>query len=318
MNKNFKEILRKQHYALVGNHSAIQVCRWAKKSLIDDGECYKEKFYGIKSHLCCQCSPAVVWCQNKCLHCWRAIEYTLGEKIILELDDPKDIIDKLIEAQRKMLSGFKGNNKINMKKFKDAQNPKHFAISLSGEPTIYSKIGELIKELRKRKLTSFLVTNGLMPNRLMELGKKKQLPTQLYISLNYPNEKIFREITRNKSKQAWKNFNKTLELLPKLRTRKVLRMTLVKDLNMSNTDDYAKLILKASPDFVEVKGFMSVGFARKRLDYERMPNEKEVKEFAKKLSEKLPGYEVLAEKKESRVVLIGKDKCKMKIKPSEI
>ncbi|MFH1307897.1 MAG: 4-demethylwyosine synthase TYW1 [archaeon] len=314
----YKDILKSQHYALIGNHSALQVCRWTKKSLIDEGECYKEKFYGIKSHQCCQCSPAVMWCQNKCLHCWRAIEYTLGDKITLELDDPKKIIEELIRAQRKMISGFKGNKKINMKKFREAQTPKNFAISLSGEPTIYSKLGKFIGELRKRKLTSFLVTNGLLPEKLKLLQKNKQLPTQIYISLNYPNEKIFRKLTRNKIKSAWMKFNETLELLPKLKTRKVLRMTLVRKLNMENEKDYAKLILKASPDFVEVKGFMSVGFSRKRLGYERMPTHKEIKDFAEKLVNLLPKYKILDEKIESRVVLIGKDKRKMKIKKNEI
>src|SRR4030042_6523564 len=128
-----KKILKKQHYAIVGKHSAVQVCRWTKKSIIDEGVCYKEKFYGIKSHLCCQMSPAVMWCQNRCLHCWRAIELTVGNKL-KEIDNPKKIIDKCIEAQKKMLIGFGGNKKINLKKLKEAMEPMQFAISLSGEP----------------------------------------------------------------------------------------------------------------------------------------------------------------------------------------
>jgi len=42
-----------------------------------------------------------------------------------------------------------------MKKWKEAQEPIQFAISLSGEPTLYSKIGELIEELRRRKKQVF-------------------------------------------------------------------------------------------------------------------------------------------------------------------
>ena len=101
-----KKVLKKQHYEIVGRHSAVQTCRWTKKSIRDEGVCYKEKFYGIDSHRCCQMTPAVMWCPNKCLHCWRAIELTLGDKLNEE-DSPKDIIDGCIKAQRKLLQGFK-------------------------------------------------------------------------------------------------------------------------------------------------------------------------------------------------------------------
>ncbi len=128
-----KSILKRQHYGIAGKNSAVQVCRWTKKSLLNEGYCYKQKFYGINSHRCCQLSPSVVWCQNKCLHCWRAIEYTLGDKLKKsEVDNPSEIIKLCIEEQRKLLSGFKGNKNVDKKKFEEAQEPKHFAISLAG------------------------------------------------------------------------------------------------------------------------------------------------------------------------------------------
>jgi len=311
--KKIKKILEKQHYS-VCNHSAVQVCRWTKKSLTGKGSCYKEKFYGIKSHGCCQMSPMIT-CQNKCLHCWRPIE--LKVKLKKKFDDPKTIIENCIKSQRKLLSGFGGNKKIDLKKYSEAQAPSQFAISLIGEPTLYPYLGELIKELRKRKITSFLVTNGLKPEALKALGGNT--PTQLYVSLLYPNEKLFRKITQNKKKDSWKQFNKTLRLLPKLKTRTVIRMTLVRDLNMEDEmlEEYAELINLANPDFVEVKGFMSVGFSRKRLAYDRMPMHEEIIAFSKKLA-KLTKLELLDDKMESRVVLLGKNKKKMKITEKEI
>ncbi|MEN7982716.1 MAG: radical SAM protein, partial [Nanoarchaeota archaeon] len=189
--ENVKKILKKQHYEIVEKHSAVQICRWTKHSLRDEGVCYKEKFYGIKSHLCCQMTPAVMWCPNSCVHCWRAIELNLGTEIKKE-DFPKEIIDGCIEAQKKLLQGFNVDvnskkeqlSKANQEKYKEAQEPMQFAISLSGEPTIYSKIGELIEELTQRGKTSFLVTNGLYPEKIRELEAKNQLPTQLYVSVN--------------------------------------------------------------------------------------------------------------------------------------
>ena len=292
--ENIKKTLKKQHYRIVGKneHSAVQICRWTKKSLRDEGVCYKEKFYGIKSHRCCQMTPSVVFCDNKCLHCWRAIELTLGNEIKGQIDSPSEIIDECIKAQKQLLQGFnidrnskkKQLSKANMKKYKEAQEPMQFAISLSGEPTIYPKIGELIEELRKRKKTSFLVTNGLHPEKLKELVKKKQFPTQLYISVNSSNEKDYDNFHNSSMENAWKKLNESLRLISKLKgkTRTIFRINLIRGLNMSkkNIREFAKLISKTNPLFVELKGFMSVGYARQRLGYDRMPDDKEMKEFS--------------------------------------
>jgi tRNA wybutosine-synthesizing protein 1 len=328
LNKEIKKKLKKQHYEIVSNHSAVQICRWTKKSLRDEGVCYKEKFYGIKSHLCCQMTPAVMWCDNKCLHCWRAIELTLGDEIKDELNSPKEIVDGCIKAQRKLLQGFKIDknskkkqlSRANMKKYKEAQEPMQFAISLSGEPTIYKDIGGLIEELRKRGKTSFLVTNGLHPEKLRELRDKKQLPTQLYISVNSSNEKKYVKFHRSSKKDAWKRLNESLSLMKYLPCRNVFRINLIKDFNMSNDDvnSFARLIAKSKPLFVELKGFMSVGYARERLGYEKMPWHEDVKEFAEKLSKKLKNlgytYRILDEHEFSRAVVLGKNKDTLKIK----
>lgn len=300
--KKLQALLKKQHYALVGNHSAVQICSWTKKSLLNQDYCYKQKFYGIKSHRCCQMTPSVAWCQHRCLFCWRAIEHTLGDKIKGKIDPPKEIIDECIKAQKKQLIGFQGNKKVNWKKLQEAFEPRHFAISLAGEPTIYPKISELIRELKKRKITSFLVTNGMLP----EVLAKIEPPTQLYVSLDAPNEQIYKKIDRPVT-GSWKKLMKTLRLLPRLgkKTRTVLRLTLVRGINMTDAEGYAKLIKIAQPKFVEVKAYMCVGFSRKRLKYTDMPLHSEVKAFAKEIS-KHSEYKLVDEKKNSRVVLLMK------------
>jgi tRNA wybutosine-synthesizing protein 1 len=55
------------------------------------------------------------------------------------------------------------------------------------------------------------------------------------------------------------------------KTRTIFRMNLVRELNMEqeNLEEYALLIKKSKPLFIEVKGFMSVGFARERLGYKK-------------------------------------------------
>jgi len=300
-----KRLLEKQHYRFIGNHSAIKICTWTKKSLLDQDFCYKQKFYGIKSHLCCQISTTIGLCQNRCIFCWRPTEYTIGISITNE-DDPKKLIQAAIKAQQKQISGLKGNKNINLKKFEQAQNPKHFAISLAGEPLIYKKLNQLIKELHKQGKTTFVVSNGLMPERLKNLEQ----PTQLYISIDAPNKELFNKIDKPTIKNAWQKLNKSLTILKKLKskTRTVLRITLIKNMNMVEPENYAKLIKKANPMFVEIKAYMFVGASRQRLEIKNMPRHHEVKEFAKQILKYLKEHKLVDGKKESRVVLLAKDK----------
>jgi len=316
--KEIRKILEKQHYSIVGKHSAVQICRWTKKSLRDEGVCYKEKFYGIESHRCCQMTPSVVWCQNQCLHCWRAVEHTIGTEIKTE-NSPKEIIEGCIKTQKELLIGFKKGKKknlsrANMKKYEEAQEPMQFAISLSGEPMIYDKIGELIEELSQRGKTSFLVTNGLYPEKIKELRDKNQLPTQLYVSVNVARKKDYQKFHRSSEKNAWEKLNQTLELFPSLSCRTVFRINLIKGFNMNNNcvKEFSEMVKKTKPLFIELKGFMSVGFARQRLGYEKMPWHTEVKDFAEKLA-KTAGLKILDEDKKSCVVLVGKNKRDRKI-----
>ena len=222
MSKARKRV-RKETYEPVGNHSAVQLCNWTKKSLKDEGVCFKEKFYGIKSHKCCQMTCSI-FCNNRCIHCWRDIS-NAQNSMIGKPDDPKKIIDCAIEAQRKLLTGFKIDpnskrkqlSKANQEKLKEAQNPNQFAISLTGEPTLYPHLGELISELRKRKFTSFLVTNGLQPKVIQKLIDKNNLPTRLYISVNTSNEKEYDKFHRSLKKDAWKKLMETLKIISKIK-----------------------------------------------------------------------------------------------------
>ncbi len=218
------------------------------------------------------------------------------------VDAPERIVEGSIKAQEKILSGYKGNVKINWHKFTEALTPKHVAISLTGEPTLYEPIGELIRNFHKRNFTTFLVSNGTLPHRLANLSEE---PTQLYISVCAPNEQIYKQVCRPQLMDAWSKLNKSLELLSSFKCPTVTRMTLVKNLNMSNFDEYARLIAKANPTFIEAKAYMHIGFSNLRLSFDSMPQHFEVKDFAKNLAEKT-GYNIIDEAVDSRVVLLSK------------
>lgn len=304
--KSMKKMLEKQQYRFVGDHSALKICEWAKKSLRDEGYCYKQKFYGIKSHMCCQMTPSIGFCQNRCIICWRPIEHTIANTMPKsKLDDPDEIIKRCFEEQKKILIGFKGNKKCNLKKLEEAMNPNQFAISLSGEPTLYPRLNELIKKLKNKDCTVFVVSNGLCPKALENI----EPPSQLYVSLDAPNEDLFKKIDQPQIKGAFKKLIRSLEALKKLKrkTRTTIRVTLIKDKNMINPEEYASLIKIADPHYVEVKAYMLVGASRNRLKLKNMPRHHEVKEFALQIA-KHSGLKVLDEKEESRVVLLGKKK----------
>ena len=73
-----------------------------------------------------------------------------------------------------------------------------------------------------------------------------------------------------------------------------------------NISEYSKLIKKADPMFIEPKGYVFVGYSRKRMNLSNMPSHKKVKEFGLKLAEDL-GYNFSMEKADSRVVLLTKN-----------
>lgn len=297
VNEAYKKLLEKQQYELIGEHSAVKICTWTKKSIRGEGVCYKEKFYGIKSHRCCQLSVTVNYCDMDCVYCWREHYNEPFDKI----DNPEELVDKAIKAQQKLLSGFGGLEKASKQKLKEAQNPNQFAISLTGETLYYPLLNELIAELKKRKYSSFVVTNGMLPDVL----EKIEPPTQLYISLDSPNKELQKRICKPLHKNSWERLLKSLEVLKKLKdkTRTCLRITMINGLNDFDPRGYAELIKMAEPHFVEVKAYMFLGASQLKLKIENMPRHDEVKEFAQQLAE-YSGYNIKDEQEESRVVLL--------------
>ncbi|NIQ04353.1 MAG: 4-demethylwyosine synthase TYW1, partial [Candidatus Korarchaeota archaeon] len=178
----------------------------------------------------------------------------------------------------------------------------HLATSLTGEPLMYPYIGELMEIAKHRDMTTFIVSNGTFPERIERMGT---LPTQFYLTLAGPDYRTWAQATNplwNPRKQ-WEQLNESLELLPTLNTRTVVRITAIKNMNMRSPSKYARLIEKAEPNFISVKGYSHIGGARKRLNEENQPNMKQVEHFAGELSNET-GWKIEEKVERGRAVLL--------------
>ncbi|MEM2760779.1 MAG: 4-demethylwyosine synthase TYW1 [Nitrososphaerales archaeon] len=300
--------LKKARYG-VSNHSTVELCHWTKKSFVSEGECYKKKFYGIDTHRCMEFSPAGMLCQNRCVYCWRPMEfYDYMEMPSDAVDDPETIVKNLMEERYRLMNGYFGNAKADKMKLKEAMMPSHYAISLSGEPTMYPLLPELIKYLKSLQNTKsiFLVTNGQEPEMLHRLQEEDALPTQLYLSTNAPNKRLFYMINKPRHRDAWERWWNSLQFLSTINTRTVVRLTLIRSLN-GNIDlvpAFADVIKHGNPHFVEVKSYMHVGHSNQRLEESDMMEMHEIREYADSLAKSMRSYMFMDESVESRVVVL--------------
>ena len=305
-----KRIMERQGYRFVGRHSVVKICHYTKNSINGKHSCYKNKFYGIQSHKCAQMSPQT-FCSNTCDFCWRDIATSDSIKMNNGIYDPYSIINNTIDEQIRLLNGYGGNPNVDANKYAESKKIKHFAISAIGEPTLYPKLGLLIRMLHERKITSFLVTNGQFPEAIEKLIKDNNLPTQIYVSLDAPTREIYLNIDHPITTDYWERFLRTLEIICTIRnkTRTVLRITAVRNLNMCNEEDYAELIKKANPMFLEIKGYSWIGESRNKLNKDNIPNFIEIKEFSLRIANILR-WKIVDEVEESRVCLLMQNDSK--------
>jgi tRNA wybutosine-synthesizing protein 1 len=217
----------------------------------------------------------------------------------VEWTKPGEIVDGCIDEQMRLISGYKGASSTDIRKFEEAKNPKHVAISLIGEPTLYPSLPELVSEFHARGMTTFLVTNGTRPDVI-----ERTNPSQLYVSLNAPDEETYKKVC-NPMSNYWEKIKESLELLH-YKDRTSIRITLIDGLNMKSPERYAKLAEIAEPDFIEIKAYMHLGSSRSRLSREAMPSHSRVKLFAENFAPCI-GYEIADEVEISRVVVLSKD-----------
>ena len=287
--------LRKQGYQFFSKTSsaALKPCMWCKRALAGGDMCYKHQFYGIDSHRCVQLTPTLR-CNQRCLFCWRSFEHEVPE----EVECPPDLIlEGIHKFQKKALAGYNAvlDNTVTDEKWKEALDPKHVAISLSGEPTLYSRLPALIDLLNEKGYTTFLVSNGTNPEML-----DRCRPFQKYVSLDAPDEATYRAVCRP-AENYWDRVCESLSRLGSCRS--AVRITLVEGLNDFSPEKYAAILQDSGARFVEVKGYMYLGYSRNRLKRENMPEHVAVRSFAERIAA-VCDYTIKDENRLSRVVVL--------------
>jgi tRNA wybutosine-synthesizing protein 1 len=300
--------LKKAKYG-VADHSTVGLCHWTKKSFKHEGSCYKHKFYGISTHRCMEFSPAGMYCENRCVYCWRPMEFYDSMQMEPEqVAEPEQILTKLMAERKKLINGFYGDSRNDKQRLDESLLPAHYAISLSGEPTMYPKLPELIKYLKTLEATKsiFLVTNGQEPDMIQRLQDEDALPTQLYLSTNAADYESFMRINKPRYDDSWERWNKTLDMLKSLDTRTVLRITLIRDYNdhKESIPAFAKMFREASPHFIEIKSYMHIGRSTNRLEHENMLEMQEIRKFSQEIAKQSEMFSVMDESIVSRISIL--------------
>lgn len=293
----------------VADHSTVDLCHWTKRSFGGEGDCYKHKFYGILTHRCMEFSPAGMYCENRCVYCWRPMEfYDSMEMDPGRVAGPEQVVEGLMAERRRLIMGHYGDPSKDRRKLDESLLPTHYAISLSGEPTMYPRLPELIRHLRGLEATKsiFLVTNGQEPDMVRRLRDEDALPTQLYLSANAADPGSFARINRPRYGDSWRRWNETLGMLRGLGTRTVVRITLIRGYNTGAgmAPAFAAMLREASPNFVEVKSYMHVGRSANRLERGDMLGMGEVRRFAGEVAGRSGIFSVMDESEVSRIVVL--------------
>ncbi len=247
-----------------------------------------------------------------------SIRRDLADEASSSPDSSRDLVERLVASRKDIID-------VHL----EAAAPKHVAISYDGEPTMYRRIGELISEFRKRRISTFVVTNGTFPERIRELNETDNLPTQLYVTLAAPDKKSYMRVCSSVkpffpvNEDHWERLNQTLSMLSTLKCRTVIRITSVRGVNMMDAQCYRKLVQNSNPNFLEIKGFSISGNApriserlgdtdlgpkeptlmQRALAY--APTHEEIVKFAEAISEGFQAFPLISQSELNRQVLMA-------------
>jgi tRNA wybutosine-synthesizing protein 1 len=151
---------------------------------------------------------------------------------------------------------------------------------------MYPEINKFINLLHERDISSFLVTNAQFPENIRSLNPV----TQLYVSIDAATKDSLKKIDRPLFRDFWERFLTSLDELKAKQQRTVYRLTLVKEFNTEEIMNYADLVKRGEPDFIEVKGVTYCGYSgASPLTMGNVPYHREVVSFVSTFVDALGG-----------------------------
>jgi tRNA wybutosine-synthesizing protein 1 len=117
---------------------------------------------------------------------------------------------------------------------------------------------------------------------------------------------MFTLVNRPRYRDAWDRWQKSLELLSQMDTRTVLRMTMIRSFNNSKNyiEEFADLMRRANPHFIEIKSYMHIGMSTQRLENSDMLEMDEIRSYSHLLRQYLETFSLMDESEISRIVVL--------------
>jgi wyosine [tRNA(Phe)-imidazoG37] synthetase (radical SAM superfamily) len=169
---------------------------------------------------------------------------------------------------------------VKPERLEEAKEVRHCALSLVGEPIMYPQINALIDLLHSNGVSTYLVTNAQFPEAIRTLDPV----TQLYVSIDAATPETLKDVDRPLFADYWERLLRSLEELRRKDTRTVYRLTLINDRNSRQLCEYAKLVTRGQPHFIEVKGVTFCGDSKgSGISMQSVPYHKQVIEFSQQL-----------------------------------
>ena len=126
----------------------------------------------------------------------------MGTEWRWKTDEPFQIVDQAVSLHQAMIHEFKGVPGVLPERLIEGYTVKHCALSLVGEPIMYPRINEMIRELHRRKISSFMVTNAQFPEHIKNL----EPVTQFYVSVDASTKDALKAIDRPLFRDFWDRF----------------------------------------------------------------------------------------------------------------
>ena len=299
--------LTDQGYRLVGTHSAVRLSRWTKTHLRGRGACFKRTFYGTNSYETLETSPALS-CSSNCVHCWKHPGCPTAPQWTWAADDAKLIVDNAIIQHLSMVNTMRDVQGVRPERLQQAQTVRHCDLSLVGEPLMYPHINSYIQHLHYRGVSTWMYHTGMHPKELERLTTT----TQLVLSVCGPTRQLMKDLVQSVYEDFWERFQASLEIMARKSHRTSLRLIIIKMWTDGHFEEYANMIVRCKPDFIEVKGVI---FCGRTLSLDtNVPSHEDIINFCRRLcAHPAIGkhYEVACEHEHSSCALIAHRKFKI-------